>query len=43
MNKVDIKMMQIKSENFCYYKVGSAINKLGLGSNREKSNIAIAI
>ena len=32
---------KIKSDNFCYRKVGRAITKWG--SNREKSNIAIAI
>ena len=32
---------EIKSDNFCYRKVGRAITKWG--KNREKSNIAIAI
>ena len=32
---------EIKSDNFCYRKVGRAITKWG--SNRKKSNIGIAI
>ena len=33
---------EIKSDNFCYRKVGKAITTY-MGSNTEKSNIAIAI
>ena len=34
---------EIKRENFCYHKTGRAITTINIGSNREKSNIFIAI
>ena len=37
-----LKSKEVKSNKYCYCKVGRAITKWGL-SNREKSYIAIAI
>ena len=36
-------MNHIKSDNYCYRKVGQSMRIWGLGRNREKSNIAITI
>ena len=38
---IEAKRLYIKSDNFCYRKVGRAITKRG--AIRKKSNIAIAI